>query len=93
MSICFKADFHARIGKASINTFIANAGLGITGLYKDYTYTLSWQPGELVDEERARKLEPVLMQALNAGEDIDCSSVKLERIYSSDEPDPISTGQ
>lgn len=93
MSTQFKVDYTAMVGHAGVNTLMKNAGLGVNGAYWPITYTLTWNPGEVVDFARAEKLIPVLKQGIDEGGNLDCASVEVTRIYSVEVEDLIENGK
>lgn len=76
-----KADYRCMVGVRKVNKFISNADLGITGVFYPVTYTVTWDAGEAVDPDRARKLCGVLKAGLNEAEDLECKSVELTNLY------------
>ena len=93
MSTQFKADYKAMVGDAKLNKLASNAGLGVTGAYLPFTYTLAWAPGEIVDLARAEKLTTVLKQGINEDPALDCCKVDLLRVYTAEVEDPIENGK
>lgn len=93
MSTQFTARYKAMIGPKHTNQLLASAGLGVTGVFYPTQYEISWKPGELVDEERAKRLEPILQRGLDAEDDVSCSSVTLIGVYSSDVEDSLENGK
>ncbi len=80
-AIITKADYRCLVGSRVQNRFIAAADLGITGAYEPVIYTITWKPGEVVDQARAEALSEVLKRGLNDQPALDCQKVELIRVY------------
>ena len=75
------ADYVCKVGNRKQNKLLANADLGITGVFDPCVYTVIWNPSELVDDSRAQKLCDVLKSGINRDGEMMCDSVTLLRVY------------
>lgn len=81
----YHARYTAMIGNRLENTFMARAGLGITGAFAPTSYVIDWKPGEVVDEARAQTLCDVLKDGINGPDStLSCSSVKLHSVFTTE---------